>query len=155
MSTLPATHRPRLAWPDFAGWLSGLPSWAELRPVFHGHLMRLEDEMTDDCYRVRAELPDIDPGKDVDISVSDGQLIITAERNEKKESNGRSEFTYGSFTRTIALPVGAHEDDITATYDKGILTVSVPISESASSKKHIQVTAGSLASAESSNETSN
>jgi HSP20 family protein len=42
---------------------------------------------------------------------------------EKSESNGRSEFSYGSFVRTVSLPPGADEDDITATYE-GVLTVS-------------------------------
>ena len=57
---------------------------------------------------VRAELPGIDPEKDVDVSVSDGVLHIQAERQEKtehKDKDGyRTEFRYGSFTRDIALP---------------------------------------------------
>ena len=62
----------------------------------------------------------------------DGVLTIKAERTEKKESNGRSEFSYGSFVRSVTLPAGADEDAIKASYDKGILTVSVPVTESAS-----------------------
>ena len=53
---------------------------------------------------IRAELPGIDPAKDVDITVTDGQLTIKAERSEKKESKGRSEFSYGSFMRSVTLP---------------------------------------------------
>ena len=37
------------------------------------------------------------------------------------------------------LPVGADEDDINATYDRGILTVSVALSEAASAEKHVEV----------------
>ncbi|VAZ83344.1 Alpha-crystallin [Mycobacterium persicum] len=51
----------------------------------------------------------------------------------------RSEFSYGSFVRTVSLPEGADEDDIKATYDEGILTVSVRVSEPAKPAKHIQV----------------
>ena len=81
--------------------------------------------MEDGHYVLRAELPGIDPDKDVDTTVRDGRLTIKAERTEKKETKGRSEFSYGSFARSVTLPAGADEDDIKATYDKGILTVSV------------------------------
>ncbi|MHA7221888.1 Hsp20/alpha crystallin family protein [Arthrobacter sp. RHLT1-20] len=79
---------------------------------------------------VRAEVPGIDPDKDVEVSVSEGMLHIKAEREEKTEHRGktgyRSEFRYGSFTRSIALPPGAREEDITATYKDGVLEVRAP-----------------------------
>jgi HSP20 family protein len=79
---------------------------------------------------VRAEVPGIDPDKDVDVSVSEGMLHITAEREEKTEHKSktgyRSEFRYGSFTRSIALPPGAREEDVTATYTDGVLEVRAP-----------------------------
>ncbi|MGF2952692.1 Hsp20 family protein, partial [Mycobacterium sp. THU-M116] len=62
-----------------------------------------------------------------------------AERSEKKEFDGRSEFSYGSFVRTVPLPAGADEDDIKATYDKGILIVSVAISKPAPAEKHVRI----------------
>jgi HSP20 family protein len=141
MTDLPA-RRQRWSWlPDLWSDLwSDFPSLAVLRP---GHLMRLEDEMEDGRYVLRAELPGIDPAKDVDITVSNGQLTIKAERTEKKEAKGRSEFCYGSFVRSVTLPSGASEEDIKATYDKGILTVSVGVSEqaAAAAEKHIAVQA--------------
>jgi HSP20 family molecular chaperone IbpA len=93
--------------------------------------MRLEDEMTDDGYQVRAELPGIDPGSDVDVTTRDGRLTITADRSQKVDFSGRSEFGYGSFARSVPLPDGADPDSITTTYDNGILTVSVPLSGTA------------------------
>lgn len=79
---------------------------------------------------VRAEVPGIDPDKDVDVSVSEGMLHIKAEREEKTEHKSktgyRSEFRYGSFMRSIALPRGAREEDITATYKDGVLEVRAP-----------------------------
>lgn len=82
---------------------------------------------------MRAELPGIDPERDVDVSISEGQLRIDAhreERQEEKEKGGyRTEFRYGSFTRTLALPEGASADDVTATYTDGVLEVRVPIPE--------------------------
>jgi HSP20 family molecular chaperone IbpA len=107
--------------------------------MFDTRLMRLEDEMTDGYYEVRAEIPGIDPAKDVDFTVRDGQLTIKAERSEKKEFDGRSEFSYDSLVRTVSLPASADEDHIKATYDKGILTVSVGVSQPASAEKHVQV----------------
>ena len=48
--------------------------------------------MEDGRYVVRAEIPGIDPAKDVDITVRDGRMTIKAERTEKKQAKGRSEF---------------------------------------------------------------
>ena len=69
----------------------------------------------------------------------DGVLTIKAVRSQKAESNGRSEFSYGAFVRSVPLPSGANAEDITATYDKGILTVSVPVPEGSPVAKHIEV----------------
>jgi HSP20 family protein len=145
MTSLPVRRQFRSWLPDWADLWSDLwtsfPSWAGLRPMIDTHLIRLEDEMEDGRYVLRAELPGIDPAKDVDISVRNGQLTIRAERSEKKETRGRSEFSYGSFVRSVTLPPGANEDDIKATYDKGILTVSVPVpgQSPAAAEKHITV----------------
>jgi HSP20 family molecular chaperone IbpA len=119
---------------------ASLPSIAGLRPFFDNNLLRLEDESRDGLYLVRAELPGVDPVEDIEVTVRDGQLTIKAERTQTDETTGRSEFSYGSFARTIELPVGADEDDINATYDRGILTVLVPLSEEASTEKHVEVT---------------
>ncbi|MGZ4509757.1 MAG: Hsp20/alpha crystallin family protein [Mycobacterium sp.] len=141
MTTLPAARKSHALFPEFPDLLAGFPSFAGIRPLFDTRLMRLEDEMVDGRYEVRAEMPGIDPAKDVDITVRNGQLTIKAERSEKKEFDGRSEFSYGSFVRTLSLPAGADEDDIKATYDKGILTVSVGVSEPSAPEKHVQVSA--------------
>ncbi len=138
---LPERRRQRSLLPEFSELFNGFPGWADLRPTLENRLMRLEDEMADGHYVVRAEIPGIDPAKDVDITVRDGRLTIKAERSEKTESRGRSEFSYGSFVRSVTLPEGADEDDITASYDKGILTVSVPVSQVTPAEKHIAVQA--------------
>ena len=139
MSTLPV-HRPnRPLLPDLTDLLATFPSFAQLRPVFDNRLLRLEDEMNDGRYEVRAEIPGLDPAEDVEVTVRDGLLTIKAERTDKKEGSGRSEFSYGSFERTITLPAGADEDDITATYDRGILTVSVGVNRAEPQPKRIPV----------------
>ena len=145
MTDLPVRRQPRSWLPDWSDFWSdlwtGFPSLATLRS---GHMIRLEDEMEDGHYLLRAELPGLDPAKDVDITVRDGQLTIKAERSETKETKGRSEFCYGSFTRSVTLPAGASEEDIKATYHKGILTVDVALPQhgaATAAEKHITVQA--------------
>jgi HSP20 family protein len=143
MTDLPVRRQPRSWLPDWSNLWTGFPSLAALHP---GHLIRLEDEMEGGHYLLRAELPGIDPAKDVDITVRDGELTIKAERSEKKEAKGRSEFSYGLFTRSVTLPAGANEEDIKASYDKGILTVDVAVPKqaaAAAAEKHIAVQAAS------------
>jgi HSP20 family molecular chaperone IbpA len=125
----------------FSGFpaLANLPALAGLRPFFDSHLLRLEDKMKEGLYEVRAELPGVDPTDGIEVTVRDGRLTIKAERTQTSESNGHSEFSYGEFVRTVPLPAGADEDDINATYDRGILTVSVPLSEDHPTDKRVEV----------------
>jgi HSP20 family protein len=125
--------------PQLFSAFSGFPTIAGLRTLFDGNVIRLEDETKDGYYEVRAELPGVDPADDIEVTVHDGRLTINAERTQSSESNGHSEFSYGSFARTVALPVGADEDDINATYDRGILTVTVPLSEDQATEKRVEV----------------
>ncbi|OBF79869.1 hypothetical protein A5791_10315 [Mycobacterium sp. 852002-51163_SCH5372311] len=66
-------------WPELLPWPDGFPSWpARQTNVSGGPLIRLEDKMNDDGrYEIRAELPGIDPAKDVDISYRDGILTVS------------------------------------------------------------------------------
>jgi len=129
--------RPLL--PELSELFNGFPTFASLRPLFDSRLLKLEDEMKEGVYEVRAELPGVDPTDDIEVTVRDGQLTIKAERTQTSESNGHSECSYGSFVRSVALPAGADEDEIHATYDSGILTVSVPLSEDQPSEKRVEV----------------
>jgi HSP20 family protein len=129
--------RPML--PELSHLVAGLPAFAGLRPFFENHVLRLEDETKEGIYEVRAELPGVDPVEDVEVTVRDGRLTIKALRARTTESNGLSEFSYGSFSRTVPLPADADEDDISATYDRGILTISVPLSDTDTADKHVEV----------------
>jgi HSP20 family protein len=125
MTTPAKRERPMFA--DLVDWLEGeFPALPMMRP-FGGQVMRVEDYVDDGQYVVRAELPGVDPEKDVDLTVENGVLTIRAERREEKKEGGRSEFRYGSFTRSVTLPPGADENDVTATYTNGILEVRVAI----------------------------
>jgi HSP20 family protein len=94
-------------------------------------LVRVEEFRDGDELVVRAELPGIDPDKDVEATVADGVLHISAHREEKSEHKDkqgyRSEFRYGSFAREISLPSGVDESKVKATYTDGVLEVRAPL----------------------------
>lgn len=92
---------------------------------------------------VRAELPGVDPEKDVEISVSDGVLHIRGERrteHRQEDTNYfRMETSYGAFERSIPLPDGIDIDGIKAAHEKGILEVVVPVSKQVAQARKIPV----------------
>lgn len=110
------------------------------RPLL-GQGMRMEDFVRNGHYIVRAELPGVDPEKEVDVSVNEGILSIRAERKEEEIDKTHSEFRYGVFSRRIVLPPGADEEHVQASYDKGILEVVVDLKEKEAKKteKHIPI----------------
>jgi HSP20 family protein len=128
--------------PELIDWAESFPSMFGFRPMPGVQGIRVEDFVEDGMYVVRAELPGIDPGKDVTITVDDRLLTISAERAEETAEKNHTEFRYGSFSRTVALPADAHEDDIKASYAKGILTVKVPVDETAKAHRKIEIETG-------------
>lgn len=94
-------------------------------------MIRVEEELTDDELVVRAEIPGIDPDHDVEITLADDVLRIKATRSKKereeKEGHLRSEFSYGSFVRTLTIPKGITPEEVSASYKDGILEVRVPL----------------------------
>jgi HSP20 family protein len=123
MSTV--LHRgPKSIFPDLMDWFE--EPFLTLRPYL-AQPIRIEEYVEGDHYLIRAELAGIDPDKDVEVTVGSGYLTIHAERSDKVEGKHRSEFRYGSFSRTLALPVNADEDAVTASYLDGILTISVAL----------------------------
>lgn len=83
-----------------------------------------------DHYQLTADLPGFKKD-DIDISVEDGVLTITAERNEETEDKDqkgryiRRERTYGSYRRSFDL-TEVDDDNITAKYEDGVLTLALP-----------------------------
>jgi HSP20 family molecular chaperone IbpA len=135
-------RRERGTFADMLDWLeTEFPALPVFRPFTGAQMIRVEEFNEAGQYVLRAELPGIDPDKDVDIAIEEGLLIVKAERHEeKKKEGGRSEFRYGTFTRTLRLPTGAAEDDVRATYHDGILEIRVPVAaESKPEAKHISI----------------
>jgi HSP20 family protein len=117
--------------------------WPTLLPmrrpvVATGHwltegFMPVNEFYRDGSLVIRAEIPGIDPDKDVDLTVTGGMLHIKAERREEEkieeEHYLRREIRHGSFERTLPLPEGVTDADVTATYKDGVLEVVVPKAE--------------------------
>ncbi len=122
--------------PDLVDWFEEplLTRWPYLaQPI------RVEEYADDSRYLIKAELPGIDPSHDVEVTVGSGSLTIHAERSDKIEGKHRSEFRYGSFSRSLTLPANAVEDDVTATYQAGILTISIGLKEAKEAARKIEV----------------
>jgi HSP20 family protein len=105
--------------------------------------VKVEEYIEDGQLVIRAELPGVDPERDIDISVVEGHLRIRAERRQEhkvEERNyRRSEIRYGSYSRTLPLPPGASEDQIEATYKDGILEVRAPVAEPSTGRTKIPI----------------
>ena len=99
---------------------------------------RVDVEETDKEIVVKADLPGVDP-KDVDISVTEGALVIKGEKKEKREEKGknyqRTERFIGQFYREVPLPPGTDPEKITATSSKGVITVTIAKAPQAQAKK--------------------
>ena len=120
-------HRDtRRQFADLFDWAEGLPSLFPMPAMMRG--LRIEEFSDDDKYVIRAELPGVDPAKDVKVEVANGMLTISATRQQEEHDGTRSEFHYGTLTRRVLLPDGADEKAVVAKYTAGILEVTVPIS---------------------------
>jgi HSP20 family protein len=107
-STLPEEARSTMAW----------------RPSVE--IFRDDDDLV-----VRADLPGIDPDKDIELSIEGNVLHMKGHRSFDREVSDEHRYVveraYGEFRRELALPEGVDADKMKATYDDGVLTVTVPL----------------------------
>ena len=117
-------HRdPKSVVPDLIDWFE--EPFLTLRPYL-GHAIKVEDYMEDDGrYVIRADVAGIDPEKELEVTAGAGYLTIRAVRSGKIEDKHRTEFRYGSFSRTVQLPPNADANYVTASCDRGILTIKL------------------------------
>ncbi len=106
-------------------WPPPFVHWRDTRGLIH-----VEEYREDGTLVIRADLPGIDPDKDLELTISDGMLHIKAERREEEKradkSYRRHELLYGPLSRSLPLPAGVTGDDITGTYNAGVLEIRVP-----------------------------
>jgi HSP20 family protein len=93
---------------------------------------------TKERFVVVVELPGIEP-EGVEVSVEDSTLTLRGERafyaEVPEDSFLRVERRYGAFARSLALPTTASTEGITASFDRGVLTIEVPKVEEAKPKR--------------------
>jgi len=94
---------------------------------------------------VHAELPGLRP-EDVNVEVTDDALIIQGERKQETENREgnvlRSERRYGRFYREVPLPEGVNSDQVRAQFRNGILEVTVPVPQQATTRRQIPIQTG-------------
>ena len=89
-----------------------------------------QETETKEAVNVTAELPGIDE-KNLDLQISsDGYLSLCGEKKNTFEKTDKdayfSEISYGIFKRTVPLPWDLDYDKVAATYNNGVLNVSIP-----------------------------
>ena len=105
-----------------------------LIPNSTGHEVTFPVEVseTDEVLEVKASLPGVKP-EEVDVSVANDVLTIKASHEEKTEETKRDyyrrEIRYGSFHRSLALPVSVDSEKAEATFENGILYLKLPKAE--------------------------
>jgi HSP20 family protein len=131
-----------------------LPMWSDLfndlfdtvasaTDVRKGTLPSVNVMETDDSYRLELAAPGLKK-EDFKISVENETLTISAEtkkeNSEKNERFTRREFSYSSFVRSFTLPEMVNTEMISASYDNGLMKISIPKKEEAKVKAPREIT---------------
>lgn len=94
---------------------------------------------------VRADLPGLSKD-DVNVEVTDDMLTITGERREEyeetREGYRHSERRYGRFSRSLQLPEGVNAEQVRATFENGVLEITMPAPQRKQHGKRIEIEAG-------------
>ncbi len=131
-------------WPRFPPLARDLWEAEPFAGMRHGMLdVRFDISESDAALDVSAELPGMEE-KDIEVTLSDGVLTIKgekkAETEEKKKDFHLTERRYGSFSRSFRVPGTVNQDKIKATFEKGVLHLSMPkLPEAKSKKKKIAI----------------
>ncbi|QTD94686.1 Hsp20/alpha crystallin family protein [Burkholderia anthina] len=123
----------------------------DLEPFWHrekypGATPAVDVSETERAYEITAELPGIDE-QDVAVTLVNGGLSIRGEKHEDKEEKRKDyymrERRFGAFERYFPMPDGVDADKIAASFDKGVLKVTLPKTvEACQGAKRIEIKAG-------------
>lgn len=100
-------------------------------PQTFGWMPAVDVTETDTAMKMTVELPGIDQ-KDVHIELDGQVLTLRGEKvDERVEGDKKKDFyleerSYGAFQRSFTLPPNIDVDKITASFDKGVLTLQMP-----------------------------
>jgi HSP20 family protein len=121
----------------FSRWNRGWP-WTPGEAETLGWAPAIDVVDRKDEVVLRADLPGMIQ-KDVELTVQNGNLTISGERKEEKEEKEENyyccERSYGSFSRSLAVPAGVDASKINATFKNGVLEVHLPKTKQAEGKK--------------------
>ncbi|MCG2635196.1 MAG: Hsp20/alpha crystallin family protein [Gammaproteobacteria bacterium] len=113
-------------------WPGRWEHWNELAAPFDGRLPKVDVLEKDDKILVRAEIPGVKK-EDLDLSVTDNSVTIKAStrRDEEAEEGDyhRREISTGSYTRTVSLPSAVDSGAAKASFNDGVLELSLPKTE--------------------------
>jgi HSP20 family protein len=97
---------------------------------------------------VRADLPGLSQD-DINVDITDDAIKIRGERRQEKEEDEegyyRTERSYGSFYREIPLPSGVNRDEAKASFNNGVLEITMPALARQSGSRRIEIGGGSAA----------
>jgi HSP20 family protein len=112
-------------------------------PEGYGYYPHIDVHETDETYVLEADLPGM-KAEEIAVTVEEHAVVLKGERRaeheETKDGTKRVERTFGAFHRRVALPVAVKTDDVTARYDHGVLTVTVP-KAATTPVKHVEIKA--------------
>lgn len=107
---------------------------------------RMDISEDDHAFTVTAEMPGARP-EDVEVTVDEDVLTIRAERTQERETNRRNyhlvERSVGVFQRSLRLPAPVDAGKVQASFDNGVLTVTIPKDDSQVRSRRVQVRSGS------------
>ena len=119
-----------------------------------GFTPAVEAHRVGDDALIRLELPGVST-EDVSVEVKGRHLVVSGSRRDQREedaeqSGGRrfSEFRYGSFTRAFRLSPKVSAEDVSASYDAGVLTVRVAGAYAEADSHKIAISSGTTAQVE-------
>ena len=99
---------------------------------------RIDISETDAAYKIEAELPGINQ-KEIDVKIDNNILTIKGKKEDIKEEKEKNyhlrERYYGAFQRSISLPNNIEPEKIKASFENGVLNISVPQNDKRTPKK--------------------
>ena len=114
------------------------------RPAGRRYFLNADTYRVEDIFYLEIDTPGVKL-EDIDIEVEKKHLTVTAERRELTE-DGRTDLVRGrptgTFTRRFFLGEGLDGENVEASYDNGVLTLAIPVSEASKARK-IAITVGS------------
>ena len=114
-------------------WDAGATGW-----TFGASIPSVDVSETDKAVEIKLDVPGVS-AKEIDIQLNGNLLTVSGERKEEQERKGKTfhriERRYGSFSRSVTLPCPVQEDEVAAEYRDGVLSIALPKTEGAKSKK--------------------